>query len=100
MEEPLLELWPLLSNDSSFDMNRLKLFPDWMRQELVNLDYASSFVDAQDRLFTIHRHMSAQAFVIPLWEVDEFAVWKKSTLGIPERPMTPYQNIERWIVRP
>jgi len=100
MEEPLLELWPLLSNDSSFDMNRLKVFPDWMRQELVNLDYSSSFVDAQERLFTIHRHMSAQAFVIPLWEVDEFAVWKKSTLGLPERPMTPYQNVERWIVRP
>ncbi len=100
MEEPLLELWSLLTNDSSFDMNRLKLFPDWMRQELVNLDYSASFVDAQDRLFTIHRHMSAEAFIIPLWEVDEFAVWKKSTLGIPERPMSPYQNVERWIVRP
>jgi ABC-type transport system substrate-binding protein len=100
MEEPLLELWPLLSNDMSFDMNRLKLFPDWMRQELVNLDYSSSFADAQDRLFTIHRHMSAQAFLIPLWEVDEFAVWRKRTLGIPERPMSPWQNAERWIVRP
>ena len=100
MEEPLLELWPLLTNESSFDMNRLKLFPDWMRQELVNLDYSASFVDAQDRLFTIHRHMSAEAFIIPLWEVDEFAVWKKSTLGIPENPMSPYQNVERWIVRP
>ena len=100
MEEPLLELWPLLTNDSSFDMNRLKLFPDWMRQELVNLDYSASFADAQDRLFTIHRHMSAEAFIIPLWEVDEFAVWKKSTLGIPESPVTPYQNVERWIVRP
>ena len=100
MEEPLLELWPLLTNESSFDMNRLKLFPDWMRQELVNLDYSASFVDAQDRLFTIHRHLSAEAFIIPLWEVDEFAVWKKSTLGIPEHPMSPYQNVERWIVRP
>ncbi len=100
MEEPLLELWPLLTNESSFDMNRLKLFPDWMRQELVNLDYSASFVDAQDRLFTIHRHMSAEAFIIPLWEVDEFAVWKKSTLGIPDNPMSPYQNVERWIVRP
>ncbi len=100
MEEPLLELWPLLTNDSSFDMKRLKLFPDWMRQELVNLDYSSSFVDAQDRLFTIHRHMAAEAFIIPLWEVDEFAVWKKSILGVPDRPMSPYQNVERWIVRP
>ena len=100
MEEPLLELWPLLTNDFSFDMNRLKLFPDWMRQELVNLDYSASFADAQDRLFTIHRHMSAEAFIIPLWEVDAFAVWKKSTLGIPESPVSPYQNVERWIVRP
>ncbi len=100
MEEPLLELWSLLTNDSSFDMNRMKLFPDWMRQEIVNLDYSASFTDAQDRLFTIHRHMAAQAFIIPLWEVDEFAVWKKSTVGIPERPMSPYQNVERWIVRP
>ena len=100
MEEPLLELWPLLTNDTSFDMNRLKLFPDWMRQELVNLDYPASFADAQDRLFTIHRHMAAQAFIIPLWEVDEFAVWKKSIIGTAERPMSPYQNVERWIVRP
>ena len=100
MEEPLLELWALLTNDTSFDMNRLKLFPDWMRQELVNLDYPASFTDAQDRLFTIHRHMAAQAFIIPLWEVDEFAVWKKSIIGTPERPMSPYQNVERWIVRP
>jgi len=100
MEEPLLELWALLTNDTSFDMNRLKLFPDWMRQELVNLDYPASFADAQDRLFTIHRHMAAQAFIIPLWEVDEFAVWKKSIIGTPERPMSPYQNVERWIVRP
>ena len=100
MEEPLLELWPLLTNDPSFDINRLKLFPDWMRQELVNLDYSASFVDAQDRLYTIHRHLAAEAFIIPLWEVDEFAVWKKSTLGIPEKPMSPYQNVERWIVRP
>ena len=100
MEEPLLEIWSLLTNDSTFDMNRLQLFPDWMRQELVNLDYAASFTDAQERLFIIHRHMAAEAFIIPLWEVDEFAVWKKSTLGTPERPMSPYQNVERWIVRP
>ena len=100
MEEPLLELWPLLANDDSLDVNRLGMFPDWMRQELINLDYASSFKDARDRLFTIHNHIAAEAFVIPLWEVDDFAVWKKSIIGPPERPMSTYQNVERWIVRP
>ena len=100
MEEPLLELWPLLANDNSLDMNRLGMFPDWMRQELINLDYASSFQDAQTRLFTIHNHISAEAFLIPLWEVDDFAVWRKSIIGTPERPLSTYQNVERWIVRP
>jgi ABC-type transport system substrate-binding protein len=100
MEEPLLELWPLLANDNSLDMNRLGMFPDWMRQELINLDYASSFQDAQTRLFTIHNHISAEAFLIPLWEVDDFAVWRKPIIGMPERPLSTYQNVERWIVRP
>lgn len=100
MEEPLLELWPLLANDNSLDMSRLGMFPDWMRQELINLDYASSFQDAQTRLFTIHNHISAEAFLIPLWEVDDFAVWRKSIIGMAERPLSTYQNVERWIVRP
>jgi len=100
MEEPLLELWPLLSNDTSLDMNRLGLFPDWMRQELIGLDYAGSFLDARDRLHLIHSRIAAQAFVIPLWEVDDFAVWRKSVLGTPDSPVSVYQNVERWIVRP
>jgi ABC-type transport system substrate-binding protein len=100
MEEPLLELWPLLANDNSLEMSRLGMFPDWMRQELINLDYASSFQDAQTRLFTIHNHIAAEAFLIPLWEVDDYAVWRKSIIGMPERPLSTYQNVERWIVRP
>ena len=100
MEEPLLELWPLLANDNSLNMNRLGMFPDWMRQELINLDYASSFQDAQARLFTIHNHIAAEAFLIPLWEVDDFAAWRKTITGTPDRPLSTYQNVERWIVRP
>lgn len=100
MEEPLLELWPLLSGDTSLDMNRLSVFPDWMRQELINLDYASSFPDAQQRLFTIHNHIAAEAFLIPLWEVDDFAVLRKTVAGNAARPMSSYQNVERWILRP
>jgi hypothetical protein len=100
MEEPLLEIWPLLANSDSLDMNRLALFPDWMRQELVGLDYASSFLDAQQRLFTLHNHIAEEAFLIPLWEVDQFAAVRKSVVGVMPRPMSTYQNVERWIIRP
>ncbi len=100
MEEPLLELWPVLTSDTTFNMERLGVFPDWMRQELVGLDYATSFVDAQQKLFRIHNHIAAQAFLIPLWEVDEYAVFRKNVTGVPARLMSVYHNTERWIIRP
>jgi ABC-type transport system substrate-binding protein len=100
MEEPLLELWPVLTNDPTLDMKRLQLFPDWMRQELVGLDYAASFVDAQEKLFRIHNHIAAQAFLIPLWEVDDYAVFRKNVSGLPPKLMSTYHNVERWIIRP
>lgn len=100
MEEPLLDLWPLLTNDPTFDVNRLESFPDWMRQELIGLDYSGSFVDAQSRLFTIHRHLAAQAFLIPLWEIDDYMVVQKTVSGVSEKPVSIYQNVERWAVRP
>lgn len=100
MEEPLLDLWPLLTNDPKVQVDRLESFPDWMRQELINLDYAGSFVEAQSRLFTIHRHVAAQAFLIPLWEVDEYMVFHKTVSGYADRPMSTYQNVERWTLRP
>lgn len=100
MEEPLFELWPVLTNDPTLDMKRLQLFPDWMRQELVGLDYAASFVDAQEKLFRIHNHIAAQAFLIPLWEVDDYAVFRKNVFGLPPKLMSTYHNVERWIIRP
>jgi ABC-type transport system substrate-binding protein len=100
MEEPLLELWPVLTNDPTLDMKRLQLFPDWMRQELVGLDYAASFVDAQEKLFRIHNHIAAQAFLIPLWEVDDYAAFRKNVSGLPPKLMSTYHNVERWIIRP
>ena len=100
MEEPLFELWPVLTNDPTLDMKRLQLFPDWMRQELVGLDYAASFVDAQEKLFRIHNHIAAQAFLIPLWEVDDYAVFRKNVSGLPPKLMSTYHNVERWIIRP
>ncbi|MCA9049174.1 MAG: hypothetical protein KDA89_10630 [Planctomycetaceae bacterium] len=100
MQEPLLDLWSLLLTDDRFDVDRLSGYPDWMRQELINLDYASSFIDAQDKLFTIHRHIAAQAFLIPLWELDDFAAFQRNVTGFEARPLSVYQGIERWQVKP
>ncbi|MEZ6059865.1 MAG: ABC transporter substrate-binding protein [Planctomycetaceae bacterium] len=100
LKEPVLDLWPLLTSDDTFDVNRLSAYPDWMRQELINLDYVTSFTDAQEKLFQIHRHIAAQAFLIPLWEVDDFIAFRRNVNGFETRPVTTYQDVERWAVKP
>ena len=100
MQEPLLDLWELLLTDTNFDVAKLAGFPDWMRQELINLDYATSFNDAQQRLFKIHRHMAAQAFLIPLWEIDDYVALQRNVAGFMGRPVSVYHDIERWLVKP
>lgn len=100
MHEPLLDLWSLMLTDDDFDVTRLAAYPDWMRQELINLDYATSFIDAQKRLFIIHRHMAAQAFIVPLWELRDFVAFQRNVSGFEGQPLTVYQSIERWEVQP
>lgn len=100
MQEPLLDLWEVLLTDSNFDVEKLAAYPDWMRQELINLDYATSFNDAQQRLFKIHRHMAAQAFLIPLWELDDYVALQRNIAGFSGRPVSVYHDIERWLVKP
>ncbi|MEQ9408337.1 MAG: ABC transporter substrate-binding protein [Fuerstiella sp.] len=101
IEEPLLDLWSVLLTDDTFDVSLLASYPDWMRQELINLDYATSFVDAQQKLFTIHRHMAAQSFLVPLWEIDDFMVFPRIRVkGFEGRPLSVYHGVERWTVVP
>lgn len=101
MEEPLLDLWSLLLTDDKFDVSLLTAYPDWMRQELINLDYATSFDDAQQKLFRIHRHMHAQAFMIPLWEIDDFMVFPRQRVkNFQGRPLTIYHGVEQWKLIP
>ncbi|MCR9200305.1 MAG: ABC transporter substrate-binding protein [Planctomycetaceae bacterium] len=100
MQEPLLDLWGLMLTDDKFDVDRLSGYPDWMRQELINLDYATSFKDAETRLFRIHRQIAAQAFIIPLWELDSYIALQRNIAGFAARPLSVYQDIERWLVKP
>lgn len=101
MEEPLLDLWSVLLTDNQFDVSKLDGYPDWLRQELINLDYSTSFLEAQERLHIIHRHMTAQAFIIPLWELDDFMVFPRQRLkNFIGRPISTYHGVERWTLLP
>lgn len=100
MEEPLLDLWPVLLTDHSLDVSLLAGYPDWMRQDLTGLDYAGSFRVARNRLFRIERNIAAQAFLIPLWEVEQFIAFRHGISGFRERPLSVYDDVQRWVVKP
>ncbi|MCH2200605.1 MAG: ABC transporter substrate-binding protein [Fuerstiella sp.] len=100
MEEPLFDLWSVLLTDNTLDVNLLRGYPDWLRRDLTRLDYAGSFRTARQGLFRIQRNIAAQAFLIPLWEVDQFVAFRSSVTGYRDRPISVYDNVERWVVKP
>lgn len=100
MTEPLTDLWPFLTLADKATVDGLLVLPDWLKQKLVDLDFSSNFPSAESDLRLLHRHLSAQAFFIPLWEVDDYAVFSINMTGFANGPVTPYQNVAEWAVKP
>lgn len=100
MIEPLIELWPFLTLEEKARVDGLLVLPDWLKQKVVDLDFSGNFPTAQENLQLLHRHLSAQGFFIPLWEVDDYAVFSTNVSGFSKRPVTPYQRVNQWVVVP
>ena len=100
MQEPLIELWPFLTLADKAKVDNLLVLPDWLKQKLVDLDFVGNLPAAEQDLRLLHRHLSAQGFFIPLWEIDDYAVFSTSVGGFADEPVSPYQHVTDWIVRP
>ena len=100
MVEPLVELWPFLTLEEKAKVDGLLVLPDWLKQKVVDLDFSSNFPTAQENLRLLHKHLSAQGFFIPLWEVDDYAVFGTNVSGFSNPPVTPYQRVNQWVVVP
>jgi len=100
MEDPYLDLWPFLTFEDRARIASLKYFPDWLRQLLIELDQASDKGTAISLLQELHEKLWFEALYIPLWEVDEFYAINRNIGGALVEPMSTYQNIEQWNVKP
>lgn len=100
MVEPLVELWPFLTLAEKAKVEGLLVLPDWLKQKIVDLDFSSNFPAAEENLRLLHRHLSAQGFFIPLWELDDYAVFSTNVSGFSNPPVTPYQRVNQWVVAP
>lgn len=100
MAEPLVELWPYLALTSSTETSALGHLPTWLRKQLLELDRVGDLTSATELLHGFHELFWAEVHLIPLWELDDVLVYRKHIRGVPERPVSTYQRVERWKVEP
>lgn len=98
MPNPSVNLWPFLAARDNARLADLVSYPDWFKQDLVDLDRISDQSRADAAMQEIHRRLWIDTTLIPLWEVDQFAVVRKVVRGLPQRLMHPYDRVDRWMV--
>lgn len=98
--EPMMELWPLLSLDKVARVHSIRYLPDWLRQGLIDLDRTADWSTTVSSLQKLHRELAETAQFIPLWEIDDALVFRKTIRGIPDAPLHPYHDVELWISEP
>ncbi len=100
MTEPVADLWPFLTMKPSARVDDLEHLPDWLRQQLIELEQAVDFRSAVQQLRELHFRLNELVYLIPLWEVDDVIVIRRNIQGFSQQIVSPYQNVERWFVGP
>ncbi|QDV51327.1 ABC transporter substrate-binding protein [Gimesia fumaroli] len=100
MTEPVMELWPFLTVGKGAQIESLEIFPDWMRQKLIQLDEATDWETATALLKKLQQQLYSMAHIVPLWEIDQFHVFRTNIKGYADRPLIFYDNVEQWITTP
>lgn len=97
--EPLTELWPLLTLQSSARIDALQALSEPTRRGLLELERSNDWTGAVKLLHRMLGDLLIEARYIPLWELDEHLVARKHVSGLPDRPIHTYDDIERWNIQ-
>jgi hypothetical protein len=97
MTEPIVQLWPFLTMQPTARIDDLSAFPDWLKQEVISLDRAADYSRAEERVRVLHRHLSLEAALLPLWEIDQYTLYRKNLRGFAVQPIHCYDNIDAWV---
>jgi tetratricopeptide (TPR) repeat protein len=100
MAEPVADLWPFLTMKPDARVEDLEHLPDWLRQQLIELEQSVDFNSSVRMLRGLHFRLNELVHIIPLWEVDDVIVIRKNIQGFPQRLVDPYHNVEKWKVAP
>ncbi len=94
--EPVVEWWSLITQSTRPSLSDLFQKPDWLRQQLIDLDRTADWTLAMEQCKELHRRMSVEAAYLPLFEVDGYLVIRRNTRGVPQSPLHAYDQLDRW----
>ena len=100
LAEPAFELAHLLNLSPSTSVDNYRHLAAWLRRDLLDLDRAGDWNSATQILHRLHRQLWAEVELIPLWEIDDRFVCRRNVRNMPDRPLRPYQGIDRWKIEP
>ncbi|MDA1013456.1 MAG: ABC transporter substrate-binding protein [Planctomycetota bacterium] len=100
LTEPILDIWPFMTLEDRARVESLTFLPACARAEFVRLDASANFHEARDRVRELHRHLWSEAYMIPLWEIDNYMAFRKQVNGFKTTPLSAYDGISQWVVQP
>jgi tetratricopeptide (TPR) repeat protein len=65
-------------------------------QVLTNLRTANNWREVRQFCQDLHTLIAAHLPVLPLWQVGESFAYRNMMQGIPKRPVTLYQDVQKW----
>lgn len=98
LPEPVVDWWPIVTLNRRATLADLTKKPDWLRQQLIELDRTTDWGRVIFQSQELHRRLSIDAAYLPLFEVDGFMVIRKNARGLSTRPMHCYDGVDGWIL--
>jgi ABC-type oligopeptide transport system substrate-binding subunit len=69
---------------------------DYVRTAQMRLDVAQNEAEGRRRLRELHQLVHHEATVIPLWQMVNHLAYRRSIVGIGQRPLHLYQDVPNW----
>ncbi len=96
LPEPVVDWWPIVTLNPRANLVDLLQKPDWLRQQLMELDRTADWSRVVSQSQELHRRLSVEAAYLPLFEVDNYVVIRKNVRGFPPKPVHCYDSVDRW----
>ncbi len=65
-------------------------------QALGKLSIARNWREVRDECHNLHQVVAAHLPILPLWQVSETFVYRREVLGITKKPVSLYQDVQKW----